>query len=357
MDGPLENKSDMKRIAIVSEPINLIPMEGIRKFSRELSNAFEKSKEFEVYRVGFSEEGYNKGGALAKINEILGCRRILREIDPDTIIYIPSSPRIMMNLLKFRLWRGKSKNRAFILLQPPNGAAPFANRILRKTKLFRQFDLSQLPHSLQNTTWRVIPSGVNTEEFKPASKDEKDRLKIQYGFAPGDRIAVSVGHLTEGRNLNLIMKISESIDAKTVFVCGELKWNDPDIKARLKTSGVIVFDQYLERIQDIYSISDCYIFPTRYSGSAIGMPLSILEALSCNVPVVSTSFGIVPEILNKAASISFFDDDETAIGLVREIISEPRNNDARETALNFDWGNVMRLITSELSQTIGEGRS
>jgi len=345
-----KTQNELKRIAIVSEPINLTPMEGIRKFGIELSKAFEIGNEFAVSRIGFSEANSKKGGKLSKINEIIGCRRRLKDIDPDVMIYIPSSPRIMMNLLKFYLWKGKSKNRVLILLQPPKGTAPFASRILKGVKLFRQFDLSMLPQSLQYETWRIIPSGVNTEDFKPVSKDEKNRLRIQFGFAPSDRIAVSVGHLTEGRNLDLVMKIAKSIDAKTVFVCGEFQWNDPEIKERLRASGVIVFDKYLEKIQDIYSISDCYIFPTRYSGSAIGMPLSILEALSCNIPVVSTKFGVVQEIIDRAVGISFFDDDEKAIELVRKTISEARNNDAREMALNYSWDKVMSVIMSELNR-------
>lgn len=350
MDGSMETPKEMKRVAVISEVINRTPMEGIRKFSRELSNAFETCKEFKVYRVGFSEEGSRNKGALAKINNIVDCRRRLREIDPDTIIYIPSSPRIMRNLLKFCLWKGKSKRRALILLQPPKGAMPFTSRILKGTKLFRQFDLNRLPRSLRNRTWQVIPSGVNTSDFKPVSKDEKDRLKIQFGFAAGDRIVVSVGHLTKGRNLDLVMKISKSIDAKTVFVCGEFKENDSDIVARLKTSGIVVFDNYIDRIQDIYSLSDCYLFPTRYSDSAIGMPLSILEALSCNIPVVSTKFGVIQEIVDKGDGIAFFDEDETAIKLVREKISETHNDDPRKMALNFDWNNVMKLIISEFGQ-------
>jgi len=348
MKGAIDTPYELKRIAIVSEAINQKPIEGIRKYSKELSSAFEACKKFSVYRVGFSEEIAENGGSLAKFKEIIHCRRKLKEIDPDITIYIPSSPRIIMNLLKILLWKGKSRRNVLILLQPPTGMAPFARRILNGVILYRQFDSKLLPPSLQERNWKVIPSGANTSHFKPITKNEKDKLKIQYGFSPGDRIILSVGHLTEGRNLNLIMKISKTITAKTIFVTNEIRADDPVLKTQLKESGVIIFDRYLEKIQDLYSISDCYVFPTVNPGSAIGMPLSILEALSCNIPVVSAKFGIIHEILKEEDGITFFNDDESAIMLIRKIISETSDNYSNQSAINFGWNEIVKKIISEM---------
>lgn len=348
MGEAAKTTDNQKRLAVISEAINLEPIEGIRRYGRELSNAFEAVTGFKIFRIGFSVESAEKAGGLARIKEIISCRRKLREINADVIVYIPSSPRMMMNILKFCLWKGRSGRRALILLQPPKGSAPFAGRILRGAKLFRQFDLSQLPPSLRKKSWRAIPSGVDTSDFRPVSRAERDILKIKFGFAPSDRIVVSVGHLTEGRNLGVLMKIARSVDAKTVFVTSKFEGDIPDILTRLKESGVIVMNQYLEKIQEIYSIADCYVFPTKYSGSAIGMPLSILEALSCNVPVISTRFGITPQILKEGRGVAFFDDDETAVRLVRERISEAHDDGPREVALSFDWTNIAKSIISEI---------
>jgi glycosyltransferase involved in cell wall biosynthesis len=334
--------NDLRRLAVVSEAIDLEPVEGIRRYGRELANALEGAGGFQVFRIGFLAE--TKRG---KIGQIMSCRRRLREIDAEVMIYVPTSPRIFMNLLKFRLWKGRSKQRTLVLLQPPTGTAPFSGRVLRGVGLFRQFGVDLLQPSLRKRSWKLIPSGVNTLEFKPAKKGEKDDLRRRYGFAPGDRIVLSVGHLTEGRNLGLIMKIAKSMDAKTVFVTSRIEGDDLLIKAQLEESGVIVIDRYIEKIQEIYSIADCYIFPTKSSASAIGMPLSILEAMSCGVPVVSTRFGITQEILKEGRGIAFFDDDETAIRLVRETISKTGDNGAREAAIDFDWSRIARMIMPE----------
>ena len=341
-------QKEMKKIAIISEVINLRPNEGIRKYGREIANAFETSKRFRVYRIGFSKEVIEGGNGLSKIREIIKCRRKLRVIDADVIIYIPSSPRIMNNLLKFFLWQGKSKWKAIILLQPPKGAAPFAKRILRGVKLFTQFASDQLPRSLCKGPNKLIPSGVNISDFKPVTETERNILRMQLGFAPTDRIVISVGHLTEGRNLDLIIRLSKSVAARIVFVTSGISWDDPKIKKRLKESGIILLDRYFEKMQDIYSIADCYVFPTRDSKSAIGMPLSILEALSCNVPVVSSRFGVLNEILADRKGIAFFDDDETAIRLVQETISDAHHHDCRMVALDFDWSKIAGLIISEM---------
>jgi len=349
-------QNEMKKIAIISEVINLKPTEGIRKFGREIANAFETSKRFRVYRIGFSKEVIEDGNSLSKIREIIKCRRKLRAIDADVIIYIPSSPRIMNNLLKFSLWQGKSKWKVIILLQPPKGVAPFAKRILKDVKLFTQFSSDQLPRSLRNGPNELIPSGVNVLDFKPVTETERNRLRMQLGFAPIDKIVISVGHLTEGRNLDLIMRLSKSVTARIVFVTSGISWDDPKIKTKLEESGVVLLDRYFEKMQDIYSIADCYVFPTRNPKSAIGMPLSILEALSCNVPVVSSRFGVLNEILTDGKGVAFFDDDETAIRLVQETISDAHHHDCRIVALDFDWSKIAGLIIPETINLNGQLR-
>jgi glycosyltransferase involved in cell wall biosynthesis len=344
-----ENVQDeMIKIVIISEVINLKPTEGIRKFGREIADAFEISNRFLVYRIGFSNNVVEGGNALSKIREIIKVRRDLKAINADITIYIPSSPRIMNNLLKFSLWQGKSKWKAIILLQPPKGKAPFAKRILRGVQVFTQFNSNQLPRSLRTHSNKLIPSGVNVSNFKPVTETERKRLRMQLGFTPTDKIVISVGHLTEGRNLDLIMRLSESVTARIVFVTSGISWDDPKIKIKLDESGVILLDRYFERIQEIYSIADCYFFPTRDPDSAIGMPLSILEALSCNIPVVSSRFGILNDTLKEEGGVAFFDDDETAIRLVQETISNTRHHDYRTVALDFDWSKIAELIISEM---------
>ena len=55
--------------------------------------------------------------------------------------------------------------------------------------------------------------------------------------------------------------------------------------------GAIVLDSFLPDIEEIYRAADLFLFPVEQDRAAIGMPLSVLEAMACNLPVVTTPFG------------------------------------------------------------------
>jgi len=62
------------------------------------------------------------------------------------------------------------------------------------------------------------------------------------------------------------------------------------VARELKSMGVTLTIGRLDDIRTAYWAADCYVFPVVDPHSAVGVPLSVLEALACGVPVVSTRF-------------------------------------------------------------------
>ena len=54
----------------------------------------------------------------------------------------------------------------------------------------------------------------------------------------------------------------------------------------LEDAGVKIHKGYLEHVEEIYQMADVYLFPTRSAEFVISVPLSVMEALSCGVPVI-----------------------------------------------------------------------
>ena len=52
-----------------------------------------------------------------------------------------------------------------------------------------------------------------------------------------------------------------------------------------------LIDSYLQSIQEIYQLADVYLFPVMDIENCIDVPLSVLEAASCNLPIVTTEYG------------------------------------------------------------------
>ena len=52
-----------------------------------------------------------------------------------------------------------------------------------------------------------------------------------------------------------------------------------------------IIDTYLRNVQEVYQLADVYLFPVQEIENCIDIPLSVLEAASCNLPIVTTEYG------------------------------------------------------------------
>jgi glycosyltransferase involved in cell wall biosynthesis len=159
-------------------------------------------------------------------------------------------------------------------------------------------------NEIKNT---IVPLSTDISVFKPIDFNSKQRLKKRYALDHCEYIVSHMGHLNEKRNLKSLIPLQKSGIQVVVVTSTSSPKSDTlnsDIKQELENEGIIVFDQYMECIEEIYQISDTYVFPVIDENASIGMPLSILEARSCGIPVVSTDYGSIRY---------FFDYDNGAI--------------------------------------------
>ena len=82
----------------------------------------------------------------------------------------------------------------------------------------------------------------------------------------------------------------------------------------------------------------------RNVADCIEMPLSVLEAMSCNLPVISTKFGALPRIFEEGDGLIFVDSEEDIIGAVKKVKNTDVNIETREKVLPYAWGNVVRWL-------------
>jgi glycosyltransferase involved in cell wall biosynthesis len=189
--------------------------------------------------------------------------------------------------------------------------------------------------------------GVNTQKFKPSENDAAEG-KI-----------VFVGRLVEKKGCEYLIKALQKMDPKknvqlNIIGDGPLMNSLKDLAkaepCNITFMGRLSPDQIIEEVQSAQLL--CAPSITASSGDQEGLPISILEALSCGTPVVGTySAGIAEAVIDGKNGFLVKEKDTVAIARQISAILEDQNLrnelsiNARQTALNkFDLDKQSSLL-------------
>ncbi|AMM53806.1 glycosyltransferase family 4 protein [Pyrococcus kukulkanii] len=151
----------------------------------------------------------------------------------------------------------------------------------------------------------VIPNGVDDELFKPLSEDEKADVKEKLGLE--GRVVLYVSRMSPRKGphvlLNAFQRIVEEADDVTLVMVGTGEML-PFLKAQAKFLGIerrVRFLGYVpgEILPKLYASADVFVLPS-ITSEAFG--IVILEAMASGVPVVATTVGGIPEVVQESGS-------------------------------------------------------
>ena len=322
----------------LSEPFD----EGIKKTAYNI--ILELNKQHKVISVAkwYSEQSYERS-AIRQVstNRLLLnllLRMIIRDFAPDAIIYLPSSSGTFASFVRMKVLSRYYKNAKSVMinLQPKNFNFIQKNiiKLLKPNIVLTPSPqvLEQLP--LIGIKVEFLPLYVDTKKFKPIqSEDKKIELRKKYQI-PIDRFVIThIGHINWGRNLESLIPLQT--DENQVVIIGSSSTpidapKEEKLKQFLIESGIIIIDRYIENIKEIYQLSDLYIFPVVFEGGCIGIPLSILEARACGIPVLTTDFGGIKKVFGIKENGIFYSECGNFANRAEEI----KNNMKRDLTLN-----------------------
>ena len=116
------------------------------------------------------------------------------------------------------------------------------------------------------------------------------------------------------RNLDIFKTIQKDDGYQVVIVGRETEIADKQLMRELQEAGCLVWIKHFSNIEDIYNLADCYVFPTIQEKACIESPLSVLEAMACNLPVVTTRFGALASIFGEGPASSSPNTWNTCLG-------------------------------------------
>lgn len=125
----------------------------------------------------------------------------------------------------------------------------------------------------------VIPNGVDLKLFKPI---EKYAARTILNLPKDKKIGVFVGSLLYSKGFDIIAKLARK-NPSVLFLILSPKGDQPRI-----SSNMILYSNIPHRdMSNFYSAADFLILPSRFEGCN----LSTLEAMACNVPVLTSETG------------------------------------------------------------------
>jgi len=283
--------------------------------------------------------------------------RRLRRFRPDAVLYIPWTSATSASIA--RAWvmgHAVGVPVGLVATQPQPYRpveVPFV-RWLRPAVTFVQGPengrlLAALGHDIA-----FLPSGVDLGAFGPVTGEARAAARLALDLPQEGWVVSHVGHLNRQRVDAALFRDLQLLPGVQAMVVGSVdRPQDDHLVADLQGAGVRVVRRYLERVAQVYEASDCYLFPVRAQRNAIGVPLSVLEAMACNLPVVTTPFeGLVEMFPAGGVGLTFADGREALVAAVRAA-SRGEGSPAATRALvePYAWQVVVERAIDRLLRT------
>ena len=178
-----------------------------------------------------------------------------------------------------------------------------ADKIVCVSEFVKQDALKYYPF-LNPNKLLVCPNGCRTD-FRPLSNEEKTAVKAQY--TEGAPFFVFVGAVHPRKNVHRLITAFSEMKQRTrlphkLLIVGRFAWQTGDVKTAYDRSDFqkdIIFTGYVanEVMPKIVGAAAA----VTYISLAEGFGIPILEAMHCDVPVVTANTTSMPEVAGDAA--------------------------------------------------------
>lgn len=182
----------------------------------------------------------------------------------------------------------------------------------------------------------VIPNGIDTNIF--SHRDYSEAIRHFPQLDGIENIILFSGRMIALKGIETAILAKRELDDRTCFVFAgsgdSSKWLSYAHSIGLDDKGCVFLGPVnYEEMPYLYSLASAFILPS-FSES---FPLTVLEAMSCGVPVIASNVGGVPEIVQNekdAILINSGDSGELSRAISRVLINDNLVNSIKINARN-----------------------
>ena len=287
--------------------------------------------------------------------ELIKNKNKIKAFKPDILHYVTGPSIYSFVLLRYAKGYLK-KAKTIVSATHPNNL--ISKKLISKFKpdlvLVQAEDIKNFFEDI-NIPIRYFPNGVDTSKFKPVNEEKKAEFRIKYGLESGKFALLHVGNLRKGRNLDFLQEISGDNEIQIILVTSTTIKGEKKVYNLIKSSSNIkLIDYYVKDIQEIYNASDVYIFPVTKRPYAVEIPLSVLEAMACNLPVITTKFAGLPVFFKEGEGLIFVENIKELVKSVYYIKDnkESIKINTRNKVLRYSWENLGAQLNSIYHQLV-----
>ena len=180
------------------------------------------------------------------------------------------------------------------------------------TRLFMQDSLK-----LQCKKLTTVPNGIDLKRFN----SETSLTRADLGVEEGDKLAGIVARLDKVKNHSLLIRawaeVLKHVSEAKLLIIGE-GGEAADLKNQMQAAGLqgkIIFLGPRRDVSEILPLLDVAVL----SSHEEGLPMTLLEAMASELPIVATSVGGVPQLIeDRGNGLLVADDDE--LGMARALV-------------------------------------
>lgn len=149
-----------------------------------------------------------------------------------------------------------------------------------------------------------IPNAIDMGKFRPVTADDKQRLRHHLALPPARTLVIYLGRLSRAKGLPMLIEAWPRVVSRHPDLCllvvgsGHFSFDncEEDVRNFVRTHRLENYVRFLgapDSVHEHLQASDLFVFPSEYEGFS----LVLIEALACGLPVVVTSVGAAPELI------------------------------------------------------------
>lgn len=192
---------------------------------------------------------------------------------------------------------------------------------------------------------KVIYNGIDTNLFKPISKDDCETVVIQ-PFSIRKPYIIYASQITNAKKCHIELVEAFSIFKKKYKTAhrlvlagadGGFSQNVHSAVLRSGFSSDILLTGHFphESLAKLYASADLCVFPSMVEG----VGLAVIEAVACGIPTACAKAGAIPEIVGEPAEYFNPKKTEEVAEIIAGLVNLPENTEKRENAVKkgLEW--------------------